>query len=71
MFGRKAIEVCSMISGPRADNTHVGKYLIYIMNLLDLFILSFSVCLYPDGAPKISVGYVYEQQFILPLHITM
>lgn len=44
---------------------------MHVMNLFDLFVLLFSVCLYPDGVPKISVDCVYEQQFILPLHITV
>lgn len=39
------------VLGPHAENTLAGRYLMHVMNLLDLFIALLSLCLYPDGAP--------------------
>lgn len=48
---RKSVEISFTILGPHAENANAGKYLMHVMNLLDLFIPLLSVCLYPDGAP--------------------
>lgn len=48
---KSTVEIGFTVLGPHAENAHAGKYLMHVMNLLDLFIPLLRGCLYPDGAP--------------------